>query len=211
MASCGASSRVSALNGPPRTLCTVRLSRALYPELAASQSRRAHRTSRHRRSPTAIAPCPMRRCWWTLWRKLRARMAGSRVAARARARPRRVSSCRRCCRRILPTICPMSARCLPVLWAGESGARGAALYWQGQQPARTCAQLLLRRDARCALDADRGRRCAAWNGPRPPASWARCCSRRARFASASRVTTASCAAPASDSPGCSKVIARRSS
>ena len=43
-------------------LCTVRLSRALYPADAAPQSRRRHGAPWHHGASSAIAPCPTRRC-----------------------------------------------------------------------------------------------------------------------------------------------------
>ena len=64
-ASSGASSRALGSEWRAPNLCTVRLSRALYPGDAASQSRCGDGTSRHPASRTAIAPCRMRRCCWS--------------------------------------------------------------------------------------------------------------------------------------------------
>ena len=156
-ASSGASSRGSARSGAARSLCTVRLSRALYPGDAAPQSRRGHGASRHRdREP----PSRHARCAGA------AGSSGASCARRGRAdelqraldrRAACAPRCRRRCRPTWPTTCPKGPGVYRFFGAGRAGRRHSSICRQGEQPARARARSFSGRRAatrsRCRLAA----------------------------------------------------------
>ncbi len=181
-----------------RVLCTVRLSRRLFPEAQRPRPRRADRAPR----PDAARP------------PSRARRRARDLVVRAGALPRRSRAKRvdAAIKRILRMPEPAAAVAARRARRAARSARrlsllrrqpAAALHRQEHQPARARRRAFLAATGAARPTCGCRRRSAASSTRRPPASSARCCARRCSSSRGCPRTTARCGAR--KKPACSRM------
>ena len=149
-----------------------------------------HRTPRDPASSNRHRAMPDAQVLLEFWRRLRAGVAARRSCNARWSTARCASRCPPRCRRTLPTTCPKSPGVYRFYRRERGGAGHSFICRQGQQPARARARIISAPAPAMRKSRDSPRRCAASNGPKPRASSAHCCWRRAKSASGNRCTTA---------------------